>query len=72
MRGLKPGADHPGTVSGWHYPHLDGQGANQWLVDDATGQLRMRLASHSSQTGWASSRWAASSSKAGRADQATN
>ncbi|WP_290673457.1 hypothetical protein [Aquabacterium sp.] len=41
-------------------------------MDDATGQLRMRLASHSSQTGWASSRWAASSSKAGRADQATN
>ncbi|TAK94720.1 MAG: type VI secretion system tip protein VgrG, partial [Aquabacterium sp.] len=50
--GVDSGANHPGTVSGWHHPHLDGQGANQWLVDDATGQLRMRLASHSSQTGW--------------------
>jgi type VI secretion system secreted protein VgrG len=38
-------------VSGWHSPHLDGAGANQWVIDDATGQLRMRLASHGSATG---------------------
>lgn len=49
--GVDAGANHPGTISGWHHPHLDGQGANQWVVDDATGQLRMRLASHSSATG---------------------
>jgi type VI secretion system secreted protein VgrG len=46
--GVDAGTNHPGTVSGWHSPHLDGRGANQWLIDDATGQLRMRLASH----GW--------------------
>lgn len=50
--GVDAAANHPGTVSGWHSPHLDGQGANQWLIDDATGQLRMRLASHSAATGW--------------------
>jgi type VI secretion system secreted protein VgrG len=50
--GVDSGANHPGTVSGWHHSHLDGQGANQWLIDDATGQLRMRLASHSAATGW--------------------
>ncbi len=50
--GMDSGANHPGTVSGWHSPQLDGQGANQWLMDDATGQLRMRLASHGAQTGW--------------------
>ena len=49
--GVDAGTNHPGTISGWHHPHLDGQGANQWVVDDATGQLRMRLASHSSATG---------------------
>lgn len=50
--GVDAGANHPGTVSGWHHQHLDQQGANQWLVDDATGQLRMRLASHGANTGW--------------------
>ncbi|WP_290871722.1 type VI secretion system Vgr family protein, partial [Aquabacterium sp.] len=50
--GLDSGANHPGTVSGWHHSHLDEAGANQWLIDDATGQLRMRLASHGAQTGW--------------------
>jgi type VI secretion system secreted protein VgrG len=50
--GVDASANHPGTVSGWHSQHLDGQGANQWLIDDATGQLRMRLASHSAATGW--------------------
>ena len=50
--GVNAGTNHPGTVSGWHHQHLDQQGANQWLVDDATGQLRMRLASHGANTGW--------------------
>ena len=49
--GQDASANHPGTLSGWHHPHLDDQGANQWVIDDATGQLRMRLASHSSATG---------------------
>ena len=49
--GVDAGANHPGTVSGWHSPHLDGGGVNQWLIDDATGQLRMRLASNSGATG---------------------
>ena len=31
-------------LSGYHAPSLDGSGWNQWQVDDATGQLRMRLA----------------------------
>ncbi len=44
--------NHPCTIAGWHSQHLDRQGANQWLLDDATGQLRMRLASHSLSTGW--------------------
>lgn len=50
--GVDSGANHPGTVSGWHHHHLDQAGANQWLLDDATGQLRMRLASHSAASGW--------------------
>ena len=37
-------ANHPGVLSGVHSSHLDGSGYNQWVVDDATGQLRMRLA----------------------------
>lgn len=50
--GVDAGSNHPGTVSGWHHQQLDRQGANQWLLDDATGQLRMRLASHGAATGW--------------------
>ena len=50
--GVDASANHPGTISGWHSQHLDVQGANQRLIDDATGQLRMRLASHSAATGW--------------------
>ncbi len=50
--GVDAGTNHPGTIAGWHSQHLDRQGANQWLLDDATGQLRMRLASHSLSTGW--------------------
>ena len=48
-------ANHPGTLSGWHHPLLDeagGQsGANQWLIDDSQGQLRMRLLSYSATHG---------------------
>jgi uncharacterized protein involved in type VI secretion and phage assembly len=33
--GVDAGANHPGTVSGWHSSHLDGGGANQWVIDDA-------------------------------------
>lgn len=36
-------ANHPGVLSGLHSQALDGSGFNQWVVDDSTGQLRMRL-----------------------------
>ncbi|WP_230969534.1 type VI secretion system Vgr family protein [Nitrogeniibacter aestuarii] len=44
--GVDSGANHPGTVSGWHSHNHEGKGAgtNQWLTDDAPGQLRTRLA----------------------------
>ncbi len=50
--GVDSGANHPGTISGWHSRNLDGQGFNQWVIDDASGQLRMRLASHSEHSPW--------------------
>ncbi|GAA5165039.1 type VI secretion system Vgr family protein [Viridibacterium curvum] len=37
-------ANHPGILAGFHAPTLDGQGWSQWQLDDATGQLRTRLA----------------------------
>jgi type VI secretion system secreted protein VgrG len=37
--------NHPGVISGWHATSLDGSGYNQWLSDDAPGQVRTRLAS---------------------------
>lgn len=43
---LADASNHPGTVSGLHSQSLDGGGTQQWLMDDATGQLRQRL--HSS------------------------
>ncbi len=46
--GTDSGANHPGTLSGWHSKSLDGNGFNQWLTDDATGQVRTRLASSQS------------------------
>jgi len=36
-------ANHPGVLSGW-MSHNHEEGHNQWLVDDAPGQLRTRLA----------------------------
>lgn len=40
---LADASNHPGTVSGLHSQSLDGGGTQQWLLDDATGQLRQRL-----------------------------
>ncbi|GAA5172715.1 type VI secretion system Vgr family protein [Viridibacterium curvum] len=37
-------ANHPGILAGFHAPTLDGQGWSQWQMDDATGQLRTRIA----------------------------
>jgi type VI secretion system secreted protein VgrG len=41
--GVDSGINHPGVISGVHTHSLDGDGFNQWAVDDASGQLRMRL-----------------------------
>ena len=41
--GVEATANHPGVISGW-MSHNHGTGFNQWLVDDAPGQLRTRLA----------------------------
>jgi type VI secretion system secreted protein VgrG len=44
--GVDSGANHGGTLSGWHSHNLEGGGQyNQWVLDDTTGQLRMRLCS---------------------------
>jgi type VI secretion system secreted protein VgrG len=43
--GVDSGVNHPGVISGLHSHALDGAGFNQWVIDDATGQLRMRLLS---------------------------
>jgi type VI secretion system secreted protein VgrG len=46
--GVDAGVNHPGAISGWHsHNHEGGKsgGINQWLADDAPGQLRTRLAS---------------------------
>lgn len=43
--GVDSGVNHPGVISGLHTPSLDQSGYNQWVMDDATGQLRMRLLS---------------------------
>ncbi|TVO60064.1 type VI secretion system Vgr family protein, partial [Denitromonas ohlonensis] len=41
--GHDSGANHPGVISGW-MSHNHASGFNQWLADDAPGQLRTRLA----------------------------
>jgi type VI secretion system secreted protein VgrG len=43
--GVDSGVNHPGVLSGLASQHLDGGGSHQWVMDDATGQLRTRLAS---------------------------
>ena len=40
---LADASNHPGTLSGLHSQSHDGGGTQQWVVDDATGQLRSRL-----------------------------
>lgn len=40
---LGESTNHPGTLSGLHTQSLDGSGTQQWLMDDAPGQLRQRL-----------------------------
>ena len=42
------GTNHPGVIAGIHAPTLDGAGWSQWQMDDASGQLRTRLASSQS------------------------
>ncbi len=46
--GIDSGINHPGVIAGLHSQRLDGQGFNQFALDDAPGQLRTRL--HSSHT----------------------
>ena len=41
--GVDSGVNHPGVISGLHTHRLDQGGFNQWVIDDASGQLRMRL-----------------------------
>jgi type VI secretion system secreted protein VgrG len=57
--GVDAGTNHAGAISGWHSQEIapssaddtggsgggGGSGYNQWVLDDSTGQLRMRLAS---------------------------
>lgn len=42
--GVDAGANHPGVLAGLHSRTLDGAHTQQWVVDDAPGQLRTRLA----------------------------
>ena len=41
--GVDSGVNHPGVISGMHTHGLDNASYNQWVIDDASGQLRMRL-----------------------------
>ena len=43
--GVDSSANHAGAISGIHSHALDGGGYNQWVLDDTSQQLRMRLAS---------------------------
>ena len=57
--GVDSAANHGGTLSGWHSHNLPGAGTgtgggqgtangyNQWVLDDSTAQLRMKLATSS-------------------------
>ncbi|QOW23191.1 type VI secretion system tip protein VgrG [Lysobacter avium] len=40
---LADASNHPGTLSGLHTQSLDGSDTQQWVMDDAPGQLRQRL-----------------------------
>jgi len=41
--GHDTGSNHAGTMSGLHSRSLDGSHTQQWVIDDAPGQLRQRL-----------------------------
>jgi type VI secretion system secreted protein VgrG len=41
--GVDSGINHPGVICGVHTASLDQSSFNQWAIDDASGQLRMRL-----------------------------
>src|SRR5690606_29253974 len=41
--GIDARSNHPGTLSGLHSQSHDGQGTQQWVIDDTPGQLRTRL-----------------------------
>lgn len=41
--GVDSGVNHPGTISGLQSSALDDANSSQWVHDDATGQLRIRL-----------------------------
>ena len=41
--GVDASTNHPGTLSGLQTRNLDGTPASQWLLDDASGQLRHEL-----------------------------
>ncbi|MBI2278034.1 MAG: type VI secretion system tip protein VgrG [Dechloromonas sp.] len=41
--GHEAGTNHPGVLAGWMSHNFDA-GHNQWVIDDAPGQLRTRLA----------------------------
>ena len=41
--GVDSGVNHPGVIDGIHSQALDNSGFNEWVMDNATGQLRMRL-----------------------------
>ncbi|MYN04510.1 type VI secretion system tip protein VgrG [Pseudoduganella sp. DS3] len=43
--GVDSSANHAGVISGIHSHALDNSGYNQWVLDDTSSQLRMRLAS---------------------------
>lgn len=62
--GVDGGVDHAGVVSGWHSLNFNGDGYNQWLVDDATNELQMQLLSSTADSalnlGWLRSRVPAS------------
>ncbi|WP_295003836.1 type VI secretion system Vgr family protein [uncultured Dechloromonas sp.] len=47
--GHEAGANHPGVLSGW-MSHNHEAGFNQWVTDDAPGQLRTRLATSENAT----------------------
>ena len=43
--GVDSSANHAGVISGIHSHNFDGSGYNQWVLDDSSTQLRMRVAS---------------------------